>query len=203
MSAELTASPRTQEKPMAFDSGEFASGAARAVLLHLVLFASTSGLISLAICVGNMINEPLQAGSALSGALGLSMLVMIFGVPISLVAALIGVLPALLLGRGMARLRAFRTHLLAWCAFGIAFCSAVSVAVVYILHFDQMTWISAFIVAGFVSGATAIPVAWVRTVSIALREDRGLKPLPWFRCRTRRPVRTDTKAPGPSPYSDR
>lgn len=187
---------------MAFDSGEFASGAARAVLLHLVLFAITSGLISLAICVGNMTNQPDSAGSALSGALGLSMLVMIFAVPTSLVAALLGVFPAFMLGRGMVRIRAFRTHLLAWCAFGIVFCSAVSVALGYILHFDQMTWISAFIVAGFVSGTTAIPVAWARTVSIALREDRGLKPLPWFRCRTRRPVRADTKAPEPS-HSDR
>lgn len=188
---------------MAFESGEFASGAARAVALHLVLFAITSVLCSLAISVTRMIVEPHHAGSGFSGAFGLVMLVMLYAVPISLIATLIGVLPACLLGLGMVRISAFRTHLLAWCAFGIVFCSAVSVAVTHILHVDQLTPLPAFVIAGFVSGATAIPLAWARTASLALRKDRGLKPLRWFRRRTRVSVGVDTESPGSAPYSDR
>ncbi|MFB7842565.1 hypothetical protein [Microbacterium sp. NPDC056052] len=188
---------------MAFDAGEFASGAARAVALHIALFAIVSGLIGVTIGVTSMIDEPGRASSALSGAFSVSMLVMIYAVPISLLAVLIGVTPAYMLGLGMVRIPAFRTHLLAWCAFGIVFCGAVSVAVAFILHVDKLMPLSAFVIAGFVSGAMAIPLAWARTASLALSKDRGLKPLRWFRRRPRGSVSVDTGSPGAAPYRDR
>lgn len=204
MSDAQAVSPRTIKRPMAFDAGEFASGAARAVALHIALFAIASGLISVAIGVTSMIDEPGRTSSGLSGAVGLSMLVMIYAVPISLLALLIGVCPAYMVGRWMVRIATFRIHLLAWCAFGIVFCSAVSVAVALILHVDKLTPLPAFVIAGFVSGATAIPLAWARTASLALRKDRGLKPRRCFR--RHRPggsVSVDTGSPGTAPYRDR
>ncbi|KJL31649.1 hypothetical protein [Microbacterium azadirachtae] len=188
---------------MGFDGGEFASGAARAVALHVALFAIASVLLSLAHGVTSMIDEPGRASSALSGAFSVSMLVMIYAVPISLLALLIGVCPAYMVGRWMVRIPAFRNHLLAWCAFGIVFCGAVSFAVAHILHVDQLTPLPAFVIAGFVSGAAAIPLAWARTASLALRKDRGLKPLRWFRRRSDGAVSVGTESPGSAPHSDR
>ena len=188
---------------MGFDGGEFASGAARAVALHVALFAIASVLLGLAHGVASMIDEPGRASSALSGAFSVSMLVMIYAVPISLLALLIGVCPAYMLGRWMVRIAAFRIHFLAWCAFGIVFCGAVSFAVARILHVEQLTPLPAFVIAGFVSGATAIPLAWARTASPALRKDRGLKPLRWFRRRPGGSVSVDVESPGPAPHGDR
>ena len=175
-------SPRTPAKPMAFDSGNFASGAARAVALHMALFVILSESADLV--MGLLHDGPTDILSALGGSIGLVLFVGAYAVPISLIATVIGILPALLLGTVLVRVRAFRIHLLLWCAFGIVFSGAVSLAVSHFLFNDQISMMSLFLVTGFLSGGVAIPLAWARTASIALRADRGLKPLPWFRRRT-------------------
>ncbi|KJL18795.1 hypothetical protein NFX31_09110 [Microbacterium azadirachtae] len=185
MSIDEAAPPRTATKPMAFDSGEFAAGAARAVALHLALFLILSGLASLVMGMfhdGPSIEVFL---SALSGSIGLVLFVGVYAVPISLIATVLGILPALLLGQVMVRVRTFRTHVLVWCAFGVVFSGAVSLAVSHLLFRDQPSLMSAFLVTGFLSGSAAIPLAWARTASIALRADQGITTRPWFRRRRR------------------
>lgn len=179
---------RTPAKPMAFDSGEFASGAARALAVHLALFVILSELASL---VMGMVHDGPSIEvflSALGGSIGLVLFVGAYAVPFSLIATVIGILPALLLGRALVRVRTFRTHLLAWCVFGTVFSGAVSLAISHLLFRDQISLMSAFLVTGFLAGSAAIPLGWARTASIALRADRGLKTLAWFRRRRRIPA---------------
>ncbi|SFR35685.1 hypothetical protein SAMN04488591_0594 [Microbacterium azadirachtae] len=173
---------------MAFDSGEFASGAGRALALHLVLFVILSELAS--VLMGLFHDGPSfdVLFATLFGSIGLVLFVGAYAVPISLVATVLGVLPALLLGRALVRVRSFRTHLLAWCAFGVVFSGAVSLAVSHLLFRDQLSLMSAFLVTGFLSGSAAIPLAWARTASIALRADQGITTQPWFRRRRRTPA---------------
>ncbi|WP_439901824.1 hypothetical protein [Microbacterium azadirachtae] len=173
---------------MAFDSGEFASGAGRALALHLVLFVILSELAS--VLMGLFHDGPSfdVLFATLFGSIGLVLFVGAYAVPISLVATVLGVLPALLLGRELVRVRSFRTHLLAWCAFGVVFSGAVSLAVSHLLFRDQLSLMSAFLVTGFLSGSAAIPLAWARTASIALRADQGITTQPWFRRRRRTPA---------------
>jgi hypothetical protein len=173
---------------MAFDPGEFAGGAGRALALHLALFVLLWELASLV--MGMFHDGPsIEAFlSALSGSIGLVLFVGVYAVPISLIATVLGILPALLVGQAMLRVRTFRTHLLAWCAFGVVFSGAVSLALAHLLFQDQLSLMSAFLVTGFLSGSAAIPLAWARTASIALRADQGITTQPWFRRRRRTPA---------------
>lgn len=159
---------------MEFDIGEFGAGAARALALHVVLLLLTSELTSIAVGVMTSMNAPERGDFDLGNALGLPILVMLYGVPISLIATLTGLVPAYLLGRALVRVRSFRTHLQAWSAFGIVFSGLVSLVVALLFRMPDMTLISAFSVAGFASGAVAIPAAWARTASKALRKDQGV-----------------------------
>lgn len=176
MSSAPLLSPRTPAKPMGFDAGEFAAGAARAVGLHLALYGLVSGLISVVVGVTTGIVDPGRPAFNLGSALALPLFLLVFAVPISLIATVVGLLPAYLLGRVMMRVRSYRFHVLAWCAFGVVFSGAVSAVLVLILFGGAVFSGSVFLVAGFVSGAVAIPLGWARTASNALREDRGLAP---------------------------
>lgn len=185
MSIDEAATPRTATKPMAFDSGEFASGAGRALGLHLALFVILSELASLVMGVFHDGPSIDVFFATLFGSIRLVLFVGAYAAPISLIATVLGVLPALLLGRAMVRVRTFRTHVLVWSAFGVVFSGAVSLALSHLLFRDQFSMMSAFLVTGFLSGGAAIPLAWARTASIALRADQGITTQPWFRRRRR------------------
>lgn len=180
---ELAAWPRTPNKPMAFTPEEFIAGAFRALGLHLVLFLIACVLAGTVAAFVDRLDQADSLFSALGRGVGLTILVQFYAVPISLLALLIGVMPALLLGRAIVRVADFRTHVIAWAGFGIVFSGAVTAAVITTLHLSFAGVLTVIAVAGWASGSVAITLAWARTASLALRKDRGLTPQPWFRRR--------------------
>lgn len=172
---------------MAFTPEEFIVGAFRALGLHLVLFLIACVLAGTVAAFVDMVDRPDQWLSALGNGVGLTILVQLYAVPISLLALLIGVLPALLLGRAIVRVSGFRTHVVAWAGFGIVFSGATTAAVIAVLHLGDAGVLTVIAVAGWASGSVAITLAWARTARLALRRDRGLTPRPWFRRRRPHP----------------
>lgn len=148
-------SPRTDDRPMAFTTGEFWRGAVYAWFWFLIIStaAHTPVLFTM------------------------TPVVLWFTIPWSAGALLVGALPAYALGRGLQTNGSFKIHATAFTVFG-AVIGMATTAVALFAPWSSLAgpnaavyWIPVAIVCA--ASAIAVPLGWYQTARLALRSGRG------------------------------
>lgn len=152
MNAPAEASPRTDAEPMAFTQTEFLRGALSAWLWFLALSA---------------ILQVFPAGGWLP-------VVFLYTAPWSVLALLVGLPFAHLIGRAMRRVTAVGAHMLVFTVFGLAIGAAATFTALGVgwVSPTMSSDLGIFVVANIACAGGAVCIGWSRTALPALRADR-------------------------------
>jgi len=150
---------RSWREPMAFGLGEFCRGALRAWAWYLLSVAVVA---------------------AAYGSINLVVMALMWATPISFVATLVWAPVAYAVGRVLRRVRRTSTHVIAFTAVG-AVSGAVTMCL-FLLAFNDLSSADpsglAFFAPFALTPSVVVPLAWWRTMRLALRADRDGPPAP-------------------------
>lgn len=154
------ASVRTEGEPMAFTGGEFMRGALTAAVAYLA--------IVLLVFLLSAMSEATQPGMTL---IVLTM-VLAYGLPIALLAMLVGAGPAYAIGRTLRSVRPVWIHLSVFAAYG-ALVAGATVGVLALTGFPFLSAGGPLGVLLFVApGMIAVPTGWWHAYRTAIRIER-------------------------------
>ncbi|MFJ6651989.1 hypothetical protein ACIQLJ_04225 [Microbacterium sp. NPDC091313] len=151
----VAASPRSDEHPMGFSPGEFLRGA----LLAWVWFLALSTLFFLPIFFIYFVYA------------------LLYTVPFSLAALVVGALPAYGLGIALRAVTRVPVHLAAFAVFGLLVGVATTAVAIATMGLDGQGWgygsLSAPALATTLAATIAVPLGWWQSARRALRGDRS------------------------------
>lgn len=162
-------SPRSPRHPLAFNGDEFLYGVWRAWLLFQCI-APASVFVSVLISAAQGVGGAAQVADVVGSAFGSTLLAGVFGLPTSILAPLIGMLPAYFLGKALRRVRDERIHIAAFAVLGLVIGVGTVVAFTAVVGLgpEQMShvWILLVLAAG-----VAVPFGQFAAVRRALAAD--------------------------------